>query len=166
MRPDPTAPSGKRNEYKERPVLPSPDGVDKATKYGMQRPPSSRKASDSAWEAAEEQPVHHEVVKPAEDPFGKKPLDIPEIRDAVDPKALELAATLASRETLLDAIVEATVVKVEKKLYLCSVPGTSAQGQLPRDEKAGLEVGSVVRVRVKAIAPVVGTLKLTARGVK
>ncbi|MGQ9889928.1 MAG: TIGR03986 family type III CRISPR-associated RAMP protein [Aggregatilineales bacterium] len=150
----------KRNEYRDRPVLPAPSFVEKPRYTGDRAPQPRRAAQDDAPPAASvpRRDAPAVVVTPP------KPEPLPEARETVSAEAEKLAARLSKTISEGD-IVQAVVMRVTGSEYECRLSaGTTKLGKLPRDEAKGLKAGDTVRARVKRIAQS-GAVILTVKGV-
>lgn len=161
-RPDRNARRSKRNEYADRPVLPGPEFVLFPTYRGDIAPPPPRRP--------EEEPLRSPpwIANSAREPSAKQILaPVPEVRENVSEEAKNLERHLSRQDVAREGEeYEATITGIAGKEYECSMgAGIRTPGKLPRDEKPGLSVGSLVKVRVKRIAGS-GAAVLTVRGVK
>ncbi|MCL5999093.1 MAG: TIGR03986 family CRISPR-associated RAMP protein [Chloroflexi bacterium] len=166
--PDPAARGGKRNEYRNRPVLPLPSAVGKRAPKGARAPEPPRRREDEEDDMrSREQLTRPPITNLHEQPARTPPqMDIPEVRQEVSDAAKTAAAKLEARTISEGEIVEATVVRVTANEYQCRLgEGVKMPGKLPRDEKVGLKVGDKIKVKVRRIAGS-GAAILTVRGIR
>jgi len=145
----------KRNEYRDRPVLPLPSFVVNP-RYAGDRAPQKRRAAEEDG-AATPSPVRRNAP-----PAPPKAEPLPEVRETVSPEAQKLADQL-NRTIGLGDVVQATVERMTANDYECRVAGSQRPGRLPRDEVKGLKPGDSLRARVKRVAQS-GAFILTVKG--
>ena len=155
--------SGKTNEYRGRPVLPSPkfvvmSGTERAKYIKGQVAPETQ-PSQSRNAPRPQMPAVSRPVAPILPP-------LPEVREEVSKEAQEAAAALRSREISEGDVLQVKVIRITGNAYECSLgEEIKTTGNLLRDERSGLKVGDIIKVKVKRIA-FTGTAILTIKGVK
>lgn len=151
----------KVNEYRYRPVLPTPTFVVQPKYLGDRAPQPQRKRDEDEHRAHPRSQPRDEQSPHPQPP----PPSLPEVREQVSAEAEQMAKQLAERKIAEGDVVTAEVFRVTANDYECKLGSNiKTLGKLPRDEQKGLKVGDKVRVRVKRIAGS-GAAILTVRGV-
>ncbi len=158
--PDRNVRGGRRNEYRDRPVLPLPSAVGKKDHLRGERAPVPRDEEPEEETLVPTRPIQTQIQQPKPE---LPPL--PDVRDTPSEAAIKAAALLQNKSIAEGDIVDAVVKQIAGAEYVLSfeVGGKLCLGKLPRDEKRGLQVGNVIRVRIKRIAAT-GAVILTIKG--
>lgn len=151
----------KINEYRYRPVLPTPSFVVKPI-YKSERAPQKRPQQN---EEVVTRRLTDAPISSAANPFYTSADTLPESQRDFGQQVSQVIQSLsrADRVTEGEELV-VSITRISANDYECSFgEGKKGSGKLPRDERKGLNVGDQIQVKVKRIANS-GAAILTIKG--